>query len=47
MAAVGAGRLGWSAGVGQADLTTRGQGAVGLAGLLTKQPTALGGRQQS
>jgi len=32
--------------MGQADLAARGQGAAGLAGLLPKQPTALGGRQE-
>jgi hypothetical protein len=32
----------WS-GVGEADLAGRGQGAVGLAGLLAKQPAPLGG----
>jgi hypothetical protein len=29
--------------MGKADLATRGQGAVGLARLLTKQPAALSG----
>ena len=32
--------------MGEADLAARGQGAAGLARLLTKQPTALSGRQQ-
>jgi hypothetical protein len=32
--------------VGEADLAARGQGAVGLARLLIKQPAAVGGRQQ-
>jgi hypothetical protein len=32
--------------VGQADLPTRGQGAVGLARLLDQQPAALGRREQ-
>ncbi len=32
--------------MGQADLATRGQGAVGLARLLSKQPAAFGGRQE-
>jgi hypothetical protein len=39
MGAVGAGRLGWSAGVDQADLAAGRQGAVGLARFLAKQPT--------
>jgi hypothetical protein len=30
----------------EADLAARGQGAAGLTGPLTKQPAALGGRQQ-
>ncbi len=38
--------LGWAAGMGQADLAARGQGAVGLAGLLGQQPTTLRGLQQ-
>ena len=44
--AFGAGGLAWAAGVGQADLAARGQGAAGLARLLGQQPAALGGRQQ-
>ena len=45
MGAFGVGGLGGAAGVGQADLAARGQGAVGLAWLLTEQPTPLSGRQ--
>jgi hypothetical protein len=44
--AFGPGGLGRTAGMGQADLAARGQGAAGLAGLLSKQPAAFGGRQQ-
>jgi hypothetical protein len=33
MAAFGGGGLGWAAGMGQADLAARGQGAAGLARL--------------
>ena len=44
--AFGAGGLAWAAGVGQADLAARGQGAAGLAGLLGQQPAAFGGRQE-
>ena len=32
--------------MGQADLAARGQGPLGLAGLLAKQPAALSGRQE-
>jgi len=32
--------------VGQADLAARGQGPVGLAGLLSQQPAALSGIQE-
>ena len=46
MGAFGAGGLGWAAGVGQADLAARGEGAAGLAGLFGQQPTALGGCQE-
>src|SRR5829696_6217647 len=42
----GAGGLSWAAGMGQADLAARGQGAAGLAGLLGQQPAALGGGQE-
>jgi hypothetical protein len=47
MDAFGAGWLGWSAGMGEADLAARGQGAVGLAWLLGQQPTAFGRLEQS
>jgi hypothetical protein len=46
MVALGAGGLGGAAGMGQADLATRGQGAAGLARLLSQQPAALGGIEQ-
>jgi len=46
MGAFGAGGLGRAAGVGQADLAARGEGAVGLAGLLGPQPTPLCGIQE-
>ena len=46
MGAFGAGGLSWPSRVGQADLPTRGQGAVGLARLLDQQPAALGRREQ-
>src|SRR4029453_7866804 len=39
--AFGAGGLSWTAGVGQPDLAARGQGPVGLAGLLLEQPAAV------
>src|SRR5215212_3743991 len=39
---VGGWWLGGAAGMSQADLATRGQGAAGLARLLSQQPTALG-----
>src|SRR5215217_6131536 len=46
MGALGDGGLGGAAGMGQADLAARGQGAAGLAGLLGQQPTALSRRKQ-
>ena len=47
MAGVGAGAVGSRAGVGQADLAARGQGALGLAGLLGEQAAACGGLEQA
>jgi hypothetical protein len=47
MGGVGAGAVGVRAGVGQADLAARGQGAVGLAGLLGQQAATLGGLEQA
>jgi hypothetical protein len=38
MGGVGVGAVGGGAGVGQADLAARGQGAVGLAGLVGDGP---------
>ena len=46
MGAFGAGGLSWAAGVGQADLAARGQGPVGLAGLLGEQAAAFGRLQE-
>jgi hypothetical protein len=44
--AFGAGGLPWAAGVGQADLAARGQGPMGLAGLLGEQAAAFGGGKE-
>ena len=44
--AFGGGGLLWAAGVGQADLAARGQGAAGLAGFLGQQPAAFRRVQQ-
>ena len=41
------GGLSWAAGVGQADLAARGQGAVGLAGLLLEEAAAFGRLEES
>ena len=46
MGGFGAGGVGGAAGMGQADLAARGQGAAGLAGLLGQQPAAVGGRKE-
>ena len=46
MGAFGAGGLGWAAGMGQADLAARGQGPVGLAGLLGEEAAAFGGGKE-
>jgi hypothetical protein len=45
--AVGIGALEWMAGVVQADLAGRVDGAAGLAGLLGQQPTAFGRLEQA
>jgi hypothetical protein len=47
MGGVGVGAVGGRAGVGQADLAARGQGAVGLAGLVGEQPAAFSGPEQA
>jgi hypothetical protein len=47
MDAILAGWIGGAAGMGKADLATRGQGPAGLAGLLGQQPTTLSGIQES
>jgi hypothetical protein len=47
MAGVGAGAVGGRAGVGQADLAARGQGALGLAGLVGQQAAAVGSLEQA
>jgi hypothetical protein len=46
MGGFGGGGLSWTAGVGQADLATGGQGAAGLAGLLGQQPTTVRRRKE-
>jgi hypothetical protein len=46
MAGFAAGGVGWAAGMGQADLAARGQGAAGLARLLIEEPAAFGGGQE-
>jgi hypothetical protein len=46
MGGIGAGPVGGRAGVGQADLATGGQGAAGLARLVTQQAAAFGGLEQ-
>jgi hypothetical protein len=47
MVAFGAGGLSWAAGMGEADLAARGQGAAGLARLLGQQPTTLSRLKES
>jgi hypothetical protein len=46
VAAFGGSGVGGAAGMGQADLAARGQGAAGLARFLGEQPTALSGIQE-
>ena len=46
MAGFAAGGVGGAAGMGQADLAARGQGAAGLARFLIEEPEAFGGGQE-
>src|SRR5215217_1455507 len=47
MGGVGVGAVGGRAGVGQADLAAGGQGALGLAGLISEQAAAFGRLEQA
>jgi hypothetical protein len=46
MGAFGAGGLAWTAGMGEADLATGGQGPVGLTRFLSEESAAFGGGQE-